>query len=677
MAELKVPQVPYQAYPSEVPSGALPKLGVDTPAATFGANVAAAVEHMGGTLGHVGDELFTRAIDLQKDKIETEVNTQATGAISDGSMLSEKFKLNLGVQANDEALQKYNADLKDVMQKRRESLSNPYAKRLFDRETLTPFRQFTVAGATHAAHEQKASKINSALAELEAQSRLLNDHPDSKATVDGVWQAKERLLNDYTNAKGMTKAEAENYKFNYNSHLYLQQIDGLSRDRPGDAQVALKELKAKGLLNNKDFLAASGTVGTRLRHSAAQSGSDAVNTHPEGISYPPGWSRRDIEYAEGTLEPLNRVARQFGLDEPKLNIRPSIGFGPTPVNGRDLDVMVDGDLEDGAAKIRASAEKAGIPVDVQVLGNHIHMRLPKDYDPTTAPPQNPESESSRVYKAADWAEAGNPEDIYARSTAISVASAGYRRNAEQTRRDHADALSTLNNAINGAFGGILPSHPEQLFAIPEAKAAFDKLSPKDQNVILNRMHTKAVREDDQEARWELENMKEQHPEEYQYFDIGSLKGKLTPDSLIREQKAQDAFRKGEAKAMESIVKRPMRYLHDAGITPKTLTEKDDSKGWIRFTGMLRDELTIWRQNNPGKYPDDKEIEKIGRFLVYKDPETWFAKPRYKAAVPPEAEKVIRQKAKNGASMSANDVQREYVRQQYLEVTGYKEPKERE
>src|SRR5215467_6984519 len=374
MPELRVPGVPYQAYPTVTPQGQLPGLSVRTDPNMFGANVAGAVEHLGGTLEHVGDELFTRAISLQKDKIETEVNAAAKGALTDGEMLAEQFKLKLGTEANDEALHKYNTDLNNMMQQRRDSLSSPYAKRLFDRETLTPFRQFTVAGGSHAAHEQNASSIHEAEALLAAKARLVNQNPDSQTLVDSIHKDTDSAIDNLAIKKGWTQAEKENYKFDYNSHLYHQQIDGLSRDKPGDAMAALQKVKDQKLLNNKDYLSVLGTVSTRLRHAGAQSASDAVNTHPEGISYPPGWSRRDIEYAEGALEPLNRVVRQLGLDEPGLRVKPAIGFGPTLVRGGDLDVKVTGDLDEGVAKSLPAAKKAGIKIEARAAVNHIHLR---------------------------------------------------------------------------------------------------------------------------------------------------------------------------------------------------------------------------------------------------------------------------------------------------------------
>src|SRR5215831_14909602 len=79
MAELKVPGAPYQAYPSATPEGQLPRLSVRTDPAAFGANVAGAVEHLGGTLGSVGNELYGRAIaikDLQDEGISNEASTK-------------------------------------------------------------------------------------------------------------------------------------------------------------------------------------------------------------------------------------------------------------------------------------------------------------------------------------------------------------------------------------------------------------------------------------------------------------------------------------------------------------------------------------------------------------------------------------------------------------------------
>src|SRR5215475_7587609 len=169
-----MPQVPYQAYPTDhlqdVP------LRVDTPGEAFGVGAARAVSDLGRQVSGAGSELWQRAVAMKELENETEAEQGNLRLMSEAGDLHARFNALQGEERN-AAFPKYKQDLLDLHARIRSSLSNDDSRRKFDRPSLYTIGHsiFNGAGAAATGLREWAGKTADSTMEMAIKS--IEDDP--------------------------------------------------------------------------------------------------------------------------------------------------------------------------------------------------------------------------------------------------------------------------------------------------------------------------------------------------------------------------------------------------------------------------------------------------------------------------------------------------------------------
>jgi hypothetical protein len=444
MAELRVPGAPYQAYPTVTPEGQLPRLGVQTDPAQFGANVAGAVQHLGSTLEGVGNELFSRAVAIKDLQDEAAANEASTKFILSGEDSNTKYQLREGKNANPESLEQQTKELYDIRNNVRQGLT-PNQQRMFDRQTLTPFRQFVVSSSRHSAGETHRYAIDSEKANFEAVARGVEQNPDSDKVMSTAWNNIEPAVRRIGDVQGKSEQWIQNEIFDRKSKLYTAKATGLAQKKPRDAEAMRKELEDNHLLTQEDANKLWTRVQTQLVGTISHTTAENVTKHPEGPGNGARWTPDQNEYEGQAHEVVSRSGRQSNIDNPELNIRPAPGIRPMLPGGRSMDYMSNNNTE-AAKAIEETAKKLGIPLVVADKGTYVHTELPADYDTKTAPAPTPESRESRESRGGISAAEENPTNQRQQDSTVARIRQmwnGQESAAKDQQRQYSHAISSV------------------------------------------------------------------------------------------------------------------------------------------------------------------------------------------------------------------------------------------
>jgi hypothetical protein len=145
-----VPGAPYEPYPTtQITERPIPLERPAVTGAAFGENVANALSVFGGDAQKAGDELWTRAVALQRLKNEADARNTAISATQDMAVEQSKFDTLEG-KARSDALVPHLKALDSIRQRYRSSLGNLEAQSFFDNEAANLQNRFTVQAAARA-----------------------------------------------------------------------------------------------------------------------------------------------------------------------------------------------------------------------------------------------------------------------------------------------------------------------------------------------------------------------------------------------------------------------------------------------------------------------------------------------------------------------------------------------
>jgi hypothetical protein len=244
-----MPQVPYQPFSTATPQSSGERLNVSTPPAAFGENIGAALEQLGTTSQHVGDELFTRAIALQDLHNETVAREAQSKYAEQASLLHAQYGSLEGKAAAD-ALPGYIKAQTDLRQSVRGTLGTANAQRMYDQDTL-PFMQRNIfSAAGHAADQNKRWVVGTAEANMDTAARTFAD-PKSEAEFNHKLDQVKSQVPTIAAARGWGPEQESDYLFKRTSNLRLGQIGSLAHDDPQTALTMLDEHKAE--MTQEDF----------------------------------------------------------------------------------------------------------------------------------------------------------------------------------------------------------------------------------------------------------------------------------------------------------------------------------------------------------------------------------------------------------------------------------------
>lgn len=241
--------VPYNPVPSVEPvQRGEQRFSVNTPGAAFGENIAQAVEGLGQTMQHSGDELFTRALAMQQLKNESDARDADAQYMVTAGEKHAKFSALEGKDAVD-AYPAYAKDLQDTRKQFRDNLKTDQARKMFDSQSLSTMGRSIFNGAGHAATQNKIYAIGSNKAQVEAYSEAALANPkDDVAFQDYANQTRDRVAEE-AELRGWSNEQADQATDDAVSKLWSKRIMGLSRSEPNAA--------ARMMEANKDSLTGS------------------------------------------------------------------------------------------------------------------------------------------------------------------------------------------------------------------------------------------------------------------------------------------------------------------------------------------------------------------------------------------------------------------------------------
>lgn len=638
-----MPTVPYNPVAQASQMIATPNQRVDTPVEAFGGATAQALQHLGSVGQEVGNEIYARAKALQ----DLQNDQEASNADTDYMIRSAQLHADYGSLQGEAKVKAYPDYIKNLQTMREEiggSISNPMAKKMYDKPSRSFMAREIFNGAGQAASAQKQAALGSAQARVDAFRKTITN-PSDDVGFESRLQGTLGEIEKQGEIAGWGADELSNRKGEAASKLWAERIDVLARTSPFQAQKMLEQAQSSGRLRSDDFKQVEAKVRQSLHTTGARNISEAVNS-----GWAPYMTQTDMDRAKGVEPTLLSVVKEAQRAHPELQF--TIGGkggkrdqveqdrlyaqgrtapGPVVTWTRDSDhlrgIAVDLEPVRGTpaqveAAMREASEKLGIPLaDVAKLrakGDMGHFALPKEYNTAQAPKVPEEPLDSRVERASAWARQQAPDDTtfddYVRQRTMTEFNQGKQIKRDQEFR----ATNTLDGAIVGNFGkGNLPTTIEELKAqSPEVAQAWDSLDESKQRRYLSYLAKNAKGD----ASWtndslrkyqQIKGLANADPSEFLAMDVV---GENLPNSAKRElvnlQQRLKANAEGDPRVRQAM-QLLLPLLGPAGLGRRTEDNKDQ---YDQFVGALQDQISDFTKENK-KAPKADDINKMGAQLL--------------------------------------------------------------
>ncbi len=171
-------QLPYSPLSDVRPSGSVPGVSADAPAAAFGGATAEATQQLGGQLKQAGQETFETALKFQQLKNETDANN---AIIKYGDVLGqqeEELKKRRGTDATD-YLPEFQKSLKKSMDDIAGSIQSPMARLAFSRNATGYYERSMRVAGEYVGNESVKANIASYQGRIDtAQSQAVRNFND-------------------------------------------------------------------------------------------------------------------------------------------------------------------------------------------------------------------------------------------------------------------------------------------------------------------------------------------------------------------------------------------------------------------------------------------------------------------------------------------------------------------
>lgn len=705
-----MPSVPYNPVTTEKPTvSGTPNVSVETPAAAFGSTIATGMGQLGNALEKAGDELMTRAVEIQKERNEAMAREADAEFMIVAGKLHAEFNSLQGRNAPD-ALPAHQANLDNLRKSIGEKIPNSHARKLYDAQTTGFLGRTLFNAAGHAATESKKFALGAATARIEATKDAALWQPANEEQ----WKDDDEYIVNEVRQKGMIAGWGDDQINNQVSHeisaVWSNRIVGLSKTRPHVASDLLERNRDK--IRGQDIEKVEEKVRQQLRTTGARNISDAVNQ-----GWAPYMKPDEIHRAVGVEDALIRIVKQAQVDN--LDLQFTIGdqggrrtpeqqaalvrrgvsqtYNSDHMSGKAIDLIPIGpngqpDYKDRAgmekinAAMEAASQKLGIPLAAKSAGfarwDPAHYSLPKDYDVATAPKAKSEPLQARVDRAKQYATKISRDDtIMSDVTSERVQTDFYRQKKIQKETEDGYKQTVTDVLLSEKA----PTIEEQLLTDPATAQAWESVS------------------ETQRGKWRkvlAQNAKADYPEtEERYREYMHLRGMagsenaddraeflekdLVEEKLSRRWRTnlvnmQKALRKDAAG--NPAVMQAMRQLVDAGIAPRYDRDKE---GNLLFRGMLQEALDVHREETKGKKPTLEEIKQIGSRLIQEQGEPWLTSTifpsirfgttqLFNTPVPADRLRVIKEQLRaKGITKTDEEIAIEYFRETYQKLHGKK------
>lgn len=693
-----MPQVPYNPVPQVgMQSASTPRFQADVSSATFGGNVGAALDNLGGQLRKSGDELFQRGMAMQTLYNQSEAQEADAAYTERAGLLHANYNTLQGKAAVD-AYPQYIEELKTTRQQIRDGLSNETSQKLFESASNGTMGRSIFNGAGHAAGENKKYALGASSARVSAIGSQTLSFPEDERAFKAGLVTTETEVRAQAQLMGLSPEATEEAVSLQKSKLHGERIRGLAKREPITAGKMLDEAVKSGEVRGEDIGKLTAIVQQQRNTVGARMISKAVNTG-EGVSY--GSGIVDIGQAAeaiGTFESggrynLEGIQTKYGRALGKYQVMEKFlpeflaDAGMPPMTKEEFlkspqaqdqlfttrfgrYMKETGSFNDAASKWFSGRTMAQAGNAKDGLGTTV----PAYIAGTNAILARNAPLAQKIAKGTELASMQAPDDPLFPEYVEQRIKTDYDRGIAVKKDEEFQNRQVIEDGLMGGQSGKLPSTLEELTADPRNAEAWEKLLPSTQRRYLGVLARNAKGDTnwtDQSLRQyqKIKGEAASDPATFLDFDVV---GTDLPNSAKRELINLQGRLKGKAEADPRV----MRAL---GILGPDLAaagiERKNKDEYYQYVGALSDQLQQFSEENK-RAPKAEEVKLIGNRLLQQQTSKgwlWNSKvPTFQVPVPSdEAEKIKIDPAwqKLGITPTEQQVQRIYTRGLYQKLYG--------
>ena len=697
-------QVPFSGVPSVAPGG-VPRseYRANVSADTFGGNVGAAIQSLGGQLQRSGNELFERGVAMQELYNRSTAQDADAQFMEKAGLLHAEYSSLQGKNKVD-AYPKYIQDLKKLQEDIKGGLPNEAVQKMFDSSSKGTLGRtiFNGAGEAAAANKQYAKSASEARVSAVG-NNVLSMPEDDRAFKAGI-ETTEREVRAQAQLLGLSPEATDEAVSVQKSKLWGQRITGLAKQQPIAAGKMLEDGIKRGDIRGEDIGKLTNivqqqrnTVGARQISQQVNSGEGtqiaagivSVEQAQDAISRQESGGRYNLTGRQVTDKSGNTGVGLGKYQVMSYNLKPWLAeAGMQPMTEKEFlnspsaqdqlfNFKFGGYMKKyGSFQAAAVAWHAGpgsVGADTSKFGD-INMST-KQYVANvsanlarSAPLARKVEEGVRLAKEQVPDDPLFPEYVEQRIKTDNDRAIAVRRDTEFQNRQ------VIEDALMGGQSGKLPTTVEELTDTPEKAQAWQDLLPSNQRRYMNALSRNAKGD----TNWtdaslrEYQKLKGQAQADPASFLDMDVVGTDLPNSAKRELINLQGRLKGKAEA-DPRVARALNILAPdlaaAGIERKN---KDE---FYQFTGALADQLQQFAEENK-RPPRLDEVKLIGSRLLTQQTSPgwlWNSKvPMFQVPVPSDEAEKIRASgewSKMAIQPTEQQIQRIYTRALFQKLYG--------
>lgn len=648
--------VPYAPIPTVTPSSdsGLPyQTAAGATPDAFGANIGQAEQGLGKQIEHVGDMLEKHAVFYQQRENQAEADQ---GFVDNATKIGEVKSWYNSLEGKNafEAYPDYVKKLNAVRDTALGDISNPEAKRMFEREFNRRMVFDIEAGAGHAAVQQKVFQHNTsnAVVTIAKQDSALD--PENEDKFNNNIQTIKQKVDEQASSNGWGPEQTQVEKQKQVGQAIEARLASLSKTNPLAARDLLE--KQKGELDGLTYDKATRSVNQGIIQVQSRIDADHIVSNGFGVSdnlvenvkklegFEPAakWDYKQFTSGYGTRagkagEPIDKATAETRLrDELGRAAQIVDQVNPNLPSGT-RDALISLTFNAGGDWIKSGLGQKIRSGDIQGALENFQQYT------QAGGKQNPGLVNRRATEAGWW---GGPTTNAMGSDRMTNALVNVPKRAEELFPDdpgnRAVYEDTLRTRVNAEFSGLKtglvaaarenkntvynevlnPDKPitstDQLSA--QAQDAYNRMPADQQFNVRKRLAANAAADpnpmtNENYARWqELDGMAKNPNTREQFADI-DLGVEKIPRPLLQKLQNQQSNIKTLGQAdlkISSLMNKVRPMLNDAQI----FESKDPTKAteYNKFYGQFQDEVQRFETLHK-KLPNDKEVQELAAKLI--------------------------------------------------------------
>lgn len=309
-----MPTVPPLLSPTEQLSGATPSVNLAVPTDAFGGSIGNALSGLGQTIDKVGNELWSRAVELQNLNNDTEAKKADTAYMIKAGELHAKYSSLEGNAARD-ALPQYMQDQQAARESIRDGLSNPMAQKMYDASSMSFMGRNIFNAAGHAAQQTKVAAVNASKSRVSILTDNIGENPNDDTGTERSINAIRAETRSQGQQGGWSEDQITATTDSNVSSAISTRIASLARTDPFGAQTMFDTAVSNKALSPVDTSKVQASIQTQSRQVISRNIASQVNAdldHPEDGN--PQKSLAD-RIAEAKSDP---TVQRFAKNDPLL-----------------------------------------------------------------------------------------------------------------------------------------------------------------------------------------------------------------------------------------------------------------------------------------------------------------------------------------------------------------------